>query len=324
MPQPNANQLHISRPLSNISVAYQLSADRFVAARIFPIVPVQQQFNQFWKYRKGDFHRSEARVRPPNTESAGSGWNIELDSYAATVQAVHKDIDDQLRANADSVFNLERDATTFVTNQLLIKRDRDWIDAFMGTGLWATDLQGVAGAPGAGQFQQWDVAGSTPIEDVTNGIILVEESTGYTPNVLVLSPHVYNSLRNHADVLERIKYTQRGSVTRELLASLLDVEEVMVTRAVQNTADESEDATLEFMAPKHALLVYRAPSAGLQQVSAGYTFTWNGFLGSVGFGTRVRRFRMEELSSDRVEGEMAYDQKLVAPDLGLLFADAVS
>jgi len=325
MPQPTSSDVHVSRPLGNISVAYQQNAANFIAARVFPQVPVAQQFNQYWKYTKGDFHRTEAKVRPPGTETPGSGWTVDLDTYAAIVHGVHKDIDDQIRANADSVFNLEREATNFVTNQLLLKRDLDWITAYFATGIWTGgDVDGVPGAPGAGQFQQWDQAGSTPIEDITNAGIAVMEGTGYTPNRLVLSPYVYNVLRNHETILDRIKYTQRGMVTAELLASLFDVDQVLVANAVQDTAAEEDDAVLQFIAPKNALLVYAAPAPGLMQVSGGYTFTWNGLLGAVGFGTRVRRFRMEELTSDRIEGEMAYDQKLVAADVGYFFEDAVA
>jgi hypothetical protein len=33
---------------------------------------------------------------------------------------------------------------------------------------------------------------------------------------------------------------------------------------------------------------------------------------------------MEELAADRVEAEMAYEQKMVAPDLGYFFEDAIT
>lgn len=325
MPQPTSSDVHISRPLGNISVAYQQDPNDFIANRVFPTVPVAQQFNQYWKYKKGDFHRTEAKIRPPSTESPGSGWEVELDDYAAKVRSVHKDIDDQIRANADSVFNLDREATIFVTNQLLLRRDLDWINTFFVTGVWTGgDVDGVAAAPGAGQFLQWDQAGSTPIEDITTAGITVQEGTGYRPNTLVLSPYVYLTLRNHETILDRIKYTQRGVVSLDLLATLFEVDRVLVAQASQDTAREEDPAVLQFIAPKNALLVYAAPNPGLMQVSGGYTFTWNGLLGSVGFGTRIRRFRMEEITSDRVEGEMAYDQKLVAPDVGYFFEDAVA
>jgi hypothetical protein len=39
---------------------------------------------------------------------------------------------------------------------------------------------------------------------------------------------------------------------------------------------------------------------------------------------RIKRFRMEHLASDRIEGEMAYDFKVVATELGYMMNAAVS
>ena len=55
--------------------------------------------------------------------------------------------------------------------------------------------------------------------------------------------------------------------------------------------------------------------------SAGYTFSWTGATGASDSGGRIKRFRLELLESDRVEIQMSFDQKLVAPDLGYFFLD---
>jgi hypothetical protein len=58
--------------------------------------------------------------------------------------------------------------------------------------------------------------------------------------------------------------------------------------------------------------------------TAGYTFSWNGLLGASAMGGRIKKFRMENLSSDRVEIEMAFDQKLVSADLGYFWDTIVA
>ena len=58
--------------------------------------------------------------------------------------------------------------------------------------------------------------------------------------------------------------------------------------------------------------------------SAGYSFSWNGYLGAGPDGNRVKQFRMENLASDRVELEIAFDMKLVAADLGYFFNGIVA
>lgn len=331
---PDGRSLHINQPLTNISVAYQQAeGQRWVAGQVFPQVPVQRQGDLFWKYRKGDWFRTVAGVRAPATESVGAGWEVETDTYYAPVYAVHKDVDDQTRANVDAAFNLDRDATLWVTQNLLIKRDKVWVDSFMKTGVWTggtgigggaagADLTGGATA-GANTFVQWDRAGSDPIGDIMTQHIGMARGTGFRPNTLVVGPAVHQALLNNASIIERIKYSQRAIVTEDLLATLFGVDRYIVTWTVQNTGPMGGADNFSFMNNKTALLVYAAPNPGLMQPSGGYIFSWTGFLGAGAFGTRIRRFRMEAIESDRVEGEMAFDMKVVSADVGVFFSGAV-
>lgn len=329
---PTQSDLHINAPLTNISVAWMQSADAYIADKVFPTVPVQKQSDLYWKYNKAEWRRTDVELRAPSTESPGVGWNVTTDSYFCHVYAVHKDIDDQLRANADSNFSLDRDATTFITNQMLLKRDIDWVNKYFQPGVWSTDRGGVATGPTGTQFLQWDNAGSSPIVDVTDQIISFRELTGFAPNTLVIGPYVLQSLRNHPEILDRIKYTERGIVTEDLIASLLGVERILVSYATHTTTPEfqnpgttEDNATYSFIGNgKNALLCYSPRAASVMQPAAGYTFTWNSYVGGGGRGVKVKTFRMEHIASDRIEAEMTYDMKVIAPDLGVFWSNAVA
>lgn len=333
MPQPTQSELHVNVPLTNISVAWIQSQDAYVADKVFPKVPVQKQSDLYWKYFKAQWRRTDVTLRAPSTETPGSGWDTTTDQYFAHVYGIHKDIDDQLRANADSAFNLDRDATTFVTTQLLLKRDIDWVNTYLTNGVWTTEKTGVSGTPSTNQFKQWDQAGSTPIEDVTNSIIAFRELTGYAPNVMVMGAYVMQALRNHAEILDRIKYTQRGIVTEDLIASLFGVDKILVsyaTKASPNTesvppATQDSNASYSFIAPgNRVLLAYSTQTPSLLTPTAGYTFTWNSYLGGNAQGIRIKNFRMENIASDRIEGEMTYDMKVVSPDMGVYWSSVVA
>ena len=332
MPNPTQSDLHVNAPLTNISVAYIQDEDLYVADKVFPRVPVQKQSDLYWKYHKSEWRRQDVQRRAPSTETPGVGWSVTTDSYFCHVYGVHKDIDDQLRANADSVFKMDAEATKFITNQLLLKRDQDWVNTFFTDGVWDHEVAGVASGPSGPQFLKWAEDGSDPIGDVTSAVIDLREDTGYAPNKLVMNPRVMHALRHHPDILDRIKYTQRGIVTEDLLASLFGVESILVTWATQvdgnpnrqqdpNSADD--DADYKFITGNHALLVYSNPSPSLMTPSGGYTFTWNGYMGGNDRGIRVKRFRQEAIASDRIEAEMTYDMKVVSTDVGYFFKDAV-
>ena len=325
MPNPTLSDVHVNGPLTNVSIAYALNADRFIAPQVFPNVPVAKQSDAYYTYARDDWFRADAQLRAPGTESVGGGYRIGQDTYFAHVYAFHKDIDDQIRANADPGISMDRDASRYVTNNLLLRREKLFVSTFFGTGIWGRDVTGVAGAPAANQFQQFDQAASKPIEVLRAEILAMSELTGYEPNTLVMGPRVWNALADHASFLERIKYTERGVVGTDLLASLLGIERVLIPRGIEvTTAEEAAVDTYAFLFGKSMWLGYVAPSPGLMQPSAGYTFSWTGFLGAGAMGLRMKTFRMEHLESDRVEGEMAFDMKVVAPELGTFFSTAVA
>ena len=327
MPRPSRRQVHIDRALTNISVAFIQSADAFVAERVFPVVPVQKQSDRYFVYEKEDWFRDEAQKRAPATESAGGGYDIDnTPSYFCEKYAFHKDVTEEDRVNADDPLRPNEDASRFVTQKMLLKREVVWANKFFSPDTWNNEAEGTSSSPGSDEVLQWDQEGSTPIQDVDAAKMSIASKTGFRPNVLVLGADVYSALRNHDDILGRIVFTQRGIVTPDILAQLFDVERVVIGWAVKNSAAKGATEDTDFLLGKHALLAYSAPSPGIMQPTAGYIFSWQGLLGAGAYGNRIVRLSMDQLGigTERVEGEMAFDVKKVADDLALFFKNVVS
>jgi len=325
VPQPVGSDLHVNVPLTNVSVAYLQSLDTFIADRVFPVVPSDARSNSYWKYKKGEWNRTVAEERAPATESVGTGWTVESDTFNIRVFAVHKDIADQDRSAADNVFNLDRDATILVMRDLMLRRELSWLATYFSPSVWSnTDQVGVTSGVGADEFLRWDETASSPIVDIRARVRAMAEQTGYKPNVLVLGPYVFDALLDNPSIIQRIQYTQAGFVTEDLLARAFGVERVLVPEVIQNIAAEGSANDIGFVYGKAALLAYAAPAPSILAPSAGYTFVWTGYLGAAARGQRIKKFRMEPIASDRIEGEMAYDMKLVSADLGQFFTDVVS
>jgi len=325
MPNPTQADLHINVPLTNVSVAYMQKTSAFMSTQVFPRVPVTKQSDLYWKYTKSDWRRTDVQKRAPGTESAGIGWKVDTGQYFAHVYAVHKDIDDQVRSNADSFWHLDKDSTLFVTNQLLLKRDIDWNNAFFTTGVWGSDKVGGT------DFTKWSDVASDPIVQFSNLQTEFIKQAGIKANTLVLGANVITALKNHPDIIDRIKYTQKGVVTEDLLASLLDVEKILVSYASKTDVLEQGDgraqdaaATYGFISePNSALLCYSPSGPSLMTPAAGYTFTWNGYVAGNQYGIRMKNFRMEPIASDRIEGEMTYDMRVISPDMGVFMSQTI-
>lgn len=326
MPSPTQSDLHVNVPLTNVSIAYLQNSSAYIADKVFPKVPVKKQSNSYVKYSKSDWRRTEVQKRAPGTETVGAGWKTSHDFYYCHVYGVHKDIDDQVRSNADSIYNLERDATEFITNQMLLRRDLDWNASFFKEGVWETEYEGGP------DFTQWDDAGSDPVADVSNWQIEYRKLTGFAPNIMVLGAYTMAALKQHPAIIERIKYTQRGIVSEDLIATLFGVNKLFTSYATFAAGGETTDlatqdaaATYDFITPgKGALMLYAPSAPSLQTPSAGYTFTWTDYVGGNNQGIRIKRFREERIASDRIEAEMTYDQKVVAKDMGVFIKAAVA
>lgn len=314
--------VHINAALTTVSLAYMQNASNFIAAQVFPVVPVQKQSDLIWNFEPEQFNRDLMRKRAPSTEAAIAGMQASTVPYYAHVYALGHDIADQTRANADTAWNLDRTATEFLTNSALISRELNFVSTFLTTGVWGTDWTGVAAGPTGPQFLQWNDPASTPIEDIRAAARQIQRRTGFRPNKLVLGRKTFDVLIDHPDIVDRVKYGQTPNgaalVNMQALAALFEVERVLVANAVENVA-----GTTDFVFDNGALLVYSPDTASVQMPAAGLTYSWTGYAGANGVGGRIFKFRMDHLRSDRIEIELAYDQRVTGASLGLFFDDAV-
>lgn len=334
MPQPTIRGVHSDEMLSDISVAFMQDPNDFIASTVFPVISSESKTDTYYVFDQSPWFREEVKKRAPGTESAGTGYTLSEDSFIIDVFALHVDIDDQTVANADQQIKLEENAVKMVTSQLMMTLESEWHSTFMTTSIWTgastgNDQTGVAGAPVADQFRQWNNPVSTPIQDIQTLSIEMKQKTTLMPNTLVLGLEVYNTLTNHPDFEEKIKYTQTGIVGADLIASVLGIDRVIVSKATRETAAEGATSSMSFYAGKTALLLYVAPAPGEMVATSGYTFAWSRYAGTatlegLGVGSRMRSFRKESIESLRVEGTMTFDQKVVSANLGIFLASAIA
>jgi len=335
MPQPTLQDVHVNRPLTNISVAYlqEAAGVEFVADKAFPAVPVENKSDLYYTYARADFNRDEMQKRALSTESAGTGYNVNsTGTYNCDVWSLHKDVDDQIRSNSDSPLAPDRDATIFLTQKALIRRENQWVSKFFGTGIWTNNVSGQATADST-HVVYWDAANypnGNPITDIRHAKTQMRLSSGgFAPNIFVVSRPVFDKLVDHPDFIDRTKYGQTAPnpavATRQIMAEILELEDVLVIDAVYNTAAEGAAESNSFIGGLSAALFYRPKNAGLMTPSAGYVFNWTGLIGTTGgAGVRIKTFRMEHLASDRVEIDSAFDMRLVSADLGFYFNNVIS
>lgn len=318
MPNPTPGALHVNGLLTDISVAFLQSSTKYVADRVFPRVSVAKASDSIAIYSRADFLRDEVERRQAGAAAVRVGYRTSSTTYVADEWAAAHAIDDQVRANADAPYMPEQDAVKMLVQKMLIKREVEFVTNFFSTGLWDTNRVGGT------DFTRWSNAASTPIEDIHNNAFDIEAATGFLPNKLVIGRQVWLDLKNHPDIVDRVKYTSGAPVDTQIVARLLGLDEILVAGAVRNTAPEHSNGTtlsVSHIAGDDALLVYSPDSPGLMQPAAGYTFVWSGLIGSNN-GQVIETYRDENSVSDIVRIRAAWAQKRVSPALAVFFNDA--
>lgn len=306
--------------VQNVAVLY-LQQTKFEAFSMFPVLPVAQRSGYIAVYKKEDWLRIgdiDAYKRWGAVESVGDDYELDKQSYTVVPYAFHKDIAKEDREEYDNPFDPVRDATMYVINRLRLVFASNFVSSFLNTGIWSFEKQGGAA------FTQWDDTSSDPVGDVLSFKGEVKALTGFEPNRMLITHDVYVALRKNQSIKDQLKVTDHKVITLDVLARLMDLEEIVVLDAVRTTAKKGETATTSntgFLASKKALLVFAPARASKLTPSAGYHIT----LRRNGQNIATRRIPMPHLNDAlRIEGEMAVDCKVVAPDLGVYMYDVIS
>lgn len=308
---PTAGDVHINRTLTTFSQLYIQENDMYVSTTASPNQPVAMQSDLYRTWSRADFFRDEAKVRADGTETAGGSFTQSTDQYFANVWGIHKDVTDRQRANSDPDINLDRLAALYVTQQEMTRREVLFAGTFMQSGVWSATVN----------VDYRSASATSPIVDITNRKRAIHGATGKIPNKAIFGRQAYDTVINNDDVLARIvggaTTVQPAQVRQQLLAQLLGIDRIFIMDAVVNTAVEGATEATGFIGADDILLYHAPDSLALETPSAMGQFSWSGFTGATSNGIRIKRFRMENLASDRVEAEMAFDYRITSPELGV-------
>lgn len=327
MPEPTFRDLHINRWMTNMAVMYRQEAAKFAAHQVFPDCPTEYASNDYLIFDRGYFMRDDMPERPMGAEPANDGYKVETGSFQCKERSLAHLIDDRVKANADTPANPDMRATQFLNERALIKLERDWCGEFFTASKWGTTWEGVTGTGSeAGKtFTNFSEEGTEPVLFFEERANEMESVTGFRPNVAVFGAEAFTAVKNNKEILERIKYISDKEPALfgiKALAAALGVDKVVVAKAVFNSAKEGEAKKIEYIAnSKAAMLAYAAPAPSIDTPSAGYTFVWTSLIPGLGNATGgvLYSARKETAWSDWYAIRSSYDQKVVAPELGMFF-----
>ncbi|MFW5902804.1 MAG: major capsid protein [archaeon] len=306
--KPLKQNTTIDTALSNISVKY--SNDRFAADEILPTIRVNKSSGKYYKYDKSHLRSTEDRRAPGSGTHETEYGMAAKGTYQTTEHALKQLVPDEIQAQADSPLNPRVDATEALTEKLMIGKEERLASYMQDTGNLTNNVT-LSGT------DQWsDYSDSDPIGDIKTARQNVHSSILKKPNTLLLGKEVYDALLDHPDVIDRVKYSQFGAATTDILARLFDVENVIVGQTGYNDSDEGGTDSLEYIWGKHAWVLYVEPNPTIKSVSFGYYFK--------DADREVDRWYDQDRRGTFIRVRDSYDRGIVTDDAAYLIEDAVA
>ena len=308
---PLINEIHLDAVLTNISRA--VTNSELVATKVWPVVPVKKDSDVYYRYDQSNL-RPDLTEWAPKTKAKEINWSVTRDPYKVERHALQELVEDDEKQNQDSPIDVMADAAMIIAEKLMIRREKRLATTLQTLANYDADAQ-----PALALADQWDnftSSDSDPNQDVANARTIIFKKTFRKPNLMVLPREIYERVREHPKVIERIKYTQVGVLTPQLLSTLWDIDEVVIAGGGENTANEGQADVLSYIWGKNVYIGYVTPRAGLKQPSWGYHLQSQAM--------QTERWRDDERKGDVVRTSYKDTPELVTKSAGYIIQTAIA
>jgi hypothetical protein len=302
-------QVHVDQVLQNISIKY--SNPEYIAERIFPIVPVGKLSDKYYVYNMPEWFRDEAGLRAPGAVGRYGQWGTGTATYACQEYNFSALLPDEVRENSDAGLDPEATSVEYATDKVLLNMERRVATLVQTAGNW-----GTSGAP---TYQWSDYDNSDPASDVKTKRQAVRSLTGRKPNTMVISDPVFEALKIHPLIVERLPVNVPQFVDENFLARVFEVQRLLVGQAIYTATVENQAGTATYtdVWSDNVWLGYVAPRPELRMPSAGYVFQHG--------PRRIERHRADPRAhTDIFECRMNQDEKIVSTICGAVLTDVLA
>lgn len=314
MGNATGRDLHLDQVLSQMAIGYR--PEGFIADMIFPTVPVSKQSDLYLVYDRADRMRIENTHRAPGTPAKVVTEDVGSNTYFARNFALAANVPIEDKANADpaQLAAMINGKTTYLLDKLLL----DWEKRVANLVCSGSNVGSYAAVSSA-----WTGAGN-PLGNVNTALDNVRFSNGKRANSIAFGLQAWNAFRRDSTVRGLIFGSNNGGGYPNVrqVAELLDVDNVYIGGAFQNTGQEKVAESLSTIWADNVLVYYAPPSPSLDQPSFGYNFRW----AAPGLpNMQVERHPYDSVTkSERVEVGYYQDEKLTASTYGFLITNVTS
>lgn len=297
--------------LSGIVNAY--TNRELIADKVLPYVPVGRLSFKYFSYPlKETFQIVDTAVgrksAPKEIEYTAAEETASCVNHALDDVIPQDDIDDSPE-NFDPVGR----AAEGLINLILLKRELR--TAGLVFNALSYDSTCKTQLVGENQFSH---ANSTPLTVISNAL----DAPVMRPNKMIAGQQAWTVLRSHTHIVQAVNGTtgNKGMVSREEVAELFELDEVLVGRALYDTAKKGQTASLARAWGKHISLIYQDPNADTsRRITFGFTARKGDRWGGQDFDRNIGA-----RGGIRVRAGESVKELIVANKAGYFIEDAVA
>ncbi|TSD86017.1 phage capsid protein [Mycobacterium sp. KBS0706] len=236
--------------LTAVAVGYRNQA--YIADHVIPRATVPSRLFKWWEYPIDEsFNVTDTKVgrtgAPNEIEFRAEDREGSVDDYGLDDPVPQEDIN----TGATMGYDPRTHATERLTDYIALGRE---VRA-------AKLLFNPATYPAGNKIQlataadRWDDPASNPVDDILEGL----EVCLVRPNIAVLGQKVWSKLRRHPKIAKAVNANSgdEAVATRQAVADLLELDEVVVGQSRLNTARKGQAANLARVWGNHASFIYR-------------------------------------------------------------------
>jgi hypothetical protein len=262
------SQVRVINPiLTQVALGYTNS--EFVGGALFPKVPINIRGGQVLQFGFEDFKTYNLKRAPGGTTEEIS-FGYFGDPFALLQDAVDVKVPREYQQDAAVMPGIDIGARAVRKGMAVIYKSLEIDQAALAL---ATANYPAGNQVALSGTAQWSNASSDPVGGVLGYKETVRTQIGRYPNVLLNSASAWLSLRNNPVVKQRYQYTTPDAITEQMIAKLLELDKVVVGKAVTAT----DAAVMSDIWGDNAVLAYVPQQlSAMEEPSYGYTYTYEG------------------------------------------------
>ena len=311
---PSTTEAHVDQILTNLSIAYP--APDVIWQKVLPQIKVAKRSDKYYVYSKDDLHRIYADAIGPTAYANEVDYDLSTDNYSVEDHALEGWVSQAAIDNQDQPLDLMRDKTEFIARWLNLAQEARTAAVVFNSASYPTankvTLSGTS---------QWGGSADDPINDVLAAV----EGCFVRANTLVFGADTWLKFRALPEILDAVKSSSRyqgspgGLATQSEVASLFEIDNLLIGRARYNTAKKGQTGAYSRVWGKHCSALYVEPSPTTLSITFGATFSEMNFETVRGFDER-RGVK----GSHFIKTAWNTDEKIIASDTGYMIVDAVA